>query len=85
MDLPADAPKTDRELLLQINQNVDNLRQKLEGQDGNGGLCKIVMVQEIRLTELEKWRIYQTGILILLIALITGRYIFGPTSIPIVP
>lgn len=81
-DIPADAPKTDRELLLQIHQDVIHLRQKIEGQDG---ICDIQKRQQQEIDELKKWRIYQTVLLIALIALITGRYVFGPTSIPIVP
>jgi hypothetical protein len=81
-ELPADEPKTDREWLMMIAKDIKAINKKLDGKDG---LCDIQKKQQEDIDELKKWRIYQAVMLIALIILIAGRYIFGPTSIPLVP
>ena len=85
LSLPADAPKTDREWLTRVEGKLDQLVEKIQGVDGKGGLCEQIARHEKELTDNKKWRIYQAVMLIALIILISGRYIFGPTSIPLVP
>jgi len=82
IDFPADEPKTEREWLMMIAQDVKDIYKKL---DGRGGICDTLGTHEKELAETRKWRIYQAVMLIALLVLITGRYIFGPTSIPLVP
>lgn len=76
-DLPADVPKTDRELLLMIHNDMLQIKERLEGRDGHGGLCAEVSDQAMRIQRLENWRWYLIGglsiITFLLVAL--GRYI----------
>ena len=76
MDLPADVPKTDRELLLTIHQDVNHLKEKIEGKDGKGGLCGAIDDQAMRINKLEESRWYLAGGLGLLILLVgAGRLI----------
>jgi hypothetical protein len=75
-DLPADVPKTDRELLLTIHQDVNHLKEKIEGKDGTGGLCGSIEAQGKRISDLEQSRWYLAGGLGLLILLVgAGRII----------
>ena len=53
--------------------------KKLDGKDG---VCDIQRKQQQDIDELKKWRIYQAVMMIVLIILISGRYIFGPTQHP---
>jgi len=72
-ELPADVPKTDRELLLQLNQKIDYITDRL---DGEAGLCSTIRMQEERIKKLERDRWYLAGALGLLIMLVgTGRLI----------
>ena len=79
---PADEPKTDREWLMIIAKDTKEIYKKL---DGKGGICDTLRIHEEELAETKRWRIYQAVMLIGLLILIAGRYIFGPTSIPLVP
>jgi hypothetical protein len=67
---------------MMIAKDVKEIYKKL---DGRGGICDTLGAHEKELAETRKWRIYQAVMLIALLVLITGRYIFGPTSIPLVP
>jgi hypothetical protein len=72
-ELPADVPKTDRELLLQLNQKIDYILDRL---DGESGLCSTVRMQDERIKKLERDRWYLAGALGLLILLVgSGRLI----------
>jgi len=82
VEVKADEPKTDREWLMMIAKDVKEINKKLDGKDG---VCDIQRKQQQDIDELKKWRIYQAVMMIVLIILISGRYIFGPTSIPLVP
>jgi hypothetical protein len=75
--LPADVPKTDRELLLQINGSLGRVIERLEGKDGTGGLCAIVDMQGKRIGALENWRWYLLGGISLatFVLVVFGRYI----------
>jgi hypothetical protein len=74
--LPADVPKTDRELLLTIHQDVNHMKEKIEGKDGTGGLCGSIESQEKRISGLEQSKWYLAGALGLLIILVgSGRLI----------
>jgi hypothetical protein len=81
-EFPSDEPQTDREWLTRIAGDVKSIKNKLEGK---GGVCDTLKQSQIEIDELKKWRIYQTVLLIGLLVLIGGRYVFGPTSIPLVP
>ena len=81
-DFPADEPKTDREWLVMIAKDVKEIYKKL---DGKGGICDTLTKHEIELAETKKWRIYQAAMLVGLLILIGGRYVFGSLSIPLVP
>jgi len=59
--LPADVPKTDRELLLQIHGDMQSIKERLEGRDGKGGLCAQVENQGVRISNLENWKYYIVG------------------------
>jgi hypothetical protein len=83
--LPADVPRTDREWLTRVEGKLDSLIDKIQGPDGKGGLCEQLARHEAELADNKKWRMWMIVGMILLIALISGRYIFGPTSIPLVP
>ena len=61
-NLPADSPKTDRELLLQVHQDVKQLKEFLKGNDGNGGMCALVVQHGKELNDLKNWRWYIIGI-----------------------
>lgn len=76
-DLPADVPKTDRELLLQLNMKIDNMLEKMQGQDGKGGICEEIAKHGIRIQNLENWRWYAVGMATLAtFGIITfGKYI----------
>lgn len=72
-ELPADAPKTDRELLLQLLAKVDNINEKL---NGDNGLCSAIERQNERIAQLERSKWYFAGALALLIMLVgAGRLI----------
>jgi hypothetical protein len=73
-ELPADVPKTDRELLLQIHMDVNYLRTKIIG---NGGICQEIDGHEMRITALENWRWYLLGGVSILtfVAVLFGRYL----------
>lgn len=72
-ELPADAPKTDRELLLQLLSKVDYITEKLNGVNG---LCAVVERQNERIAQLERSKWYLGGALALLIMLVgAGRLI----------
>ena len=75
--LPADAPKTDRELLLQIHGDMHSIKERLEGRDGRGGLCAQVENQAERITRLENWKFYIVGGITLatFVLVIFGRYL----------
>ena len=75
--LPADAPKTDRELLLQIHGDMQSIKERLEGRDGKGGLCAQVENQGVRISNLENWKYYIVGgISLATFALVVfGRYL----------
>ncbi len=60
-ELPADVPKTDRELLLNIHGDLIRVKERIEGKDGRGGLCALVEKQEKRINALENWRWYLIG------------------------
>lgn len=77
--LAADEPKTDRDWLIMVAGDVKAVKKKLDE------LCDIQKKHRDEIDELKKWRIYQAVLLIGLLLLIAGRYIFGPTSIPLVP
>lgn len=55
----ADVPKNDRELLLQIHQDMQHVRQKIDGPDG---LCAVQRQQSERIGALENWRYYTIGV-----------------------
>lgn len=75
-DLPADVPKTDRELLLIIHQDVNQMKEKIQGKDGKGGLCSQIEQQGNRISDLERSRWYLAGGLGLLLLLVgAGRLI----------
>jgi len=87
--LPADEPKTDRDWLIMISKDLKAVIKKIEGKDG---VCDKQKEQEekigalqAQIEELKRGRFQQTVLLIFLIILIGGRYVLGPTSIPIVP
>ena len=75
--LPADAPKTDRELLLQIHGDMQSIKERLEGRDGRGGLRAQVENQAERITRLENWKFYIVGGITLatFVLVIFGRYL----------
>jgi hypothetical protein len=84
--LAADEPKTDREWLILISKDVKILFRKLEDIcDKQTDSQRKIETQQTQIDELKKQRIIQTFLLIGLIILIGGRYVFGPTSIPLVP
>ena len=60
-DTRADVPKTDRELLLQLDMKIDNLLEKFQGKDGNGGICADIADHSERIRGLENWRWYIIG------------------------
>ena len=78
----SDEPRTDREWLTRIAGDVKYIKDKI---DGKGGICDTLKTHEQELIDSKKWRIYQAVMLLALLLLISGRYIFGPTSIPLVP
>ncbi len=63
--LPADAPKTDRELLLQIYHELQIISETLKGPDGNSGLCA-----EVRQLQRDRW--YLAGAIAVLLLLVTS-------------
>jgi hypothetical protein len=63
--LPADAPKTDRELLLQIYHELQIISETLKGPDGNSGLCA-----EVRQLQRDRW--YLAGAIAVLLLLVTA-------------
>jgi len=73
----ADVPKTDRELLLQLDMKFDNILEKFQGKDGNGGICQDLADHSKRIQNLENWRWYILGgISIATFVLVAfGRYI----------
>ena len=75
--LPADAPKTDRELLLQIHGDMQSIKERLEGRDGKGGLCAQVENQGVRISNLENWKYYIVGGITIATFLLVafGRYL----------
>lgn len=77
--LAADEPQTDREWLQLISKDVKMLSEKVES------VCDKQKTNQQEIDQLKKQQLIQTLLSIMLIALITGRYIFGPTSIPVVP
>jgi len=77
--LAADEPQTEREWLQLISRDVKTLSTKVED------ICDKQKINQLEIDELKKQRLIQNFLSILLIALISGRYIFGPTSIPLVP
>lgn len=77
--IAADEPQTEREWLQLISRDVKTLSEKVES------VCDKQKTNQQEIDELKTQRLIQNILSILLIALITGRYVFGPTSIPIVP
>jgi len=75
--LPADVPKTDRELLLQIHGDMQSIKERLEGRDGKGGLCAQVENQGVRISNLENWKYYIVGGITIATFLLVafGRYL----------
>ncbi|MDD4776111.1 MAG: hypothetical protein PHG75_06345 [Syntrophomonas sp.] len=73
----ADVPKTDRELLLQLDMKFDNILEKFQGKNGNGGICADLEDHGKRIQNLENWRWYILGsVSIATFALVAfGRYI----------
>lgn len=68
-DLPADQPKTDRELLLQIHSDVKNMKETITGPNGQGGICK-----DVKQLQRDRW--YLAGAIGLLIVMVgAGRLI----------
>jgi len=89
-EMPANAPQTDREWLTRIDSKLDNLIERIEGKDGQGGIYQLLQKQELKIeacessiTKLWNWRHYTLALLMLILLLITGRYFFGPTQLPI--
>jgi hypothetical protein len=70
----ADAPQTDRELLLQIAGELRHLNAKITGK---GGICETQHDLECRVDALENWRWYILGgVSLLTFVLISfGRYL----------
>lgn len=70
----ADAPQTDRELLLQIASELRHLNAKITGK---GGICETQHDLECRVVALENWRWYILGgVSLLTFVLISfGRYL----------
>lgn len=54
----ADAPKSDRELLLQVASDLEHIKEKI---DGDGGICATLRMHTERLDALENWRWYILG------------------------
>jgi len=76
-DSRADIPKTDRELLLQLDYKIDSMMDKIQGKDGKGGICADLANHGERIRTLENWRWYIFGGLsiITLILVLFGRYL----------
>lgn len=64
-DLPADTPKTDRELLLQIHYDIERMKKDI------GGKCKQIASHEERLGRLESHD-YVEMVLVSVVILIVG-------------
>lgn len=76
-ELAADVPKTDRELLLQIHGDMKQVKERLEGKDGTGGICAVLESHGKDIQELQNWRWYIIGgISIITFFLVAfGRYL----------
>lgn len=73
---------TDREILLLNITEIRDLKEKIVGRNGEGGLCAEVKKQDSRLRKLENWRWYIGGGLTLITFLLIGRYIVLPGHLP---
>ncbi len=57
--IPADEPRTDRELLLEVNRSVKDLCKQLNGENG---VFNQIQDHESRIKVLENWKFYVIGI-----------------------
>lgn len=74
MNGAADIPKTDRELLLMIKVQLDDIKEILRGPDGKNGL-----VGDVELLKRDRW--YLAGAIALLLLLVGAGRVIDLTSL----